>query len=66
MKNTFLSIILFIASTIIFAQEDTVVQVNISNELKYEFTTVIDIEATTIKNQGKTGTCWSFSASSFI
>lgn len=33
---------------------------------KYEFTPVIDIEASNIKNQGKTGTCWSFSASSFL
>ncbi|WP_412071649.1 aminopeptidase C [Reichenbachiella sp.] len=32
----------------------------------YEFTTVIDLEATPIISQGRTGTCWSFSASSFI
>ena len=33
---------------------------------KYIFTPVIDIEASEIKSQGNTGTCWSFSTSSFI
>jgi bleomycin hydrolase len=32
----------------------------------YEFTPVIDIEASSVKSQGRTGTCWSFSTSSFI
>ncbi|MEO9804524.1 MAG: C1 family peptidase [Reichenbachiella sp.] len=32
----------------------------------YEFTTVIDLDATPVISQGRTGTCWSFSASSFI
>ncbi len=31
-----------------------------------QFTSIYDIEATKVKSQGKTGTCWSFSASSFI
>ncbi len=31
-----------------------------------QFQTVYDIEATIVKSQGNTGTCWSFSASSFI
>ena len=33
---------------------------------QYEFTTAIDIPASSVKSQGKTGTCWSFSTSSFI
>ena len=33
---------------------------------KYEFTPVIDIPASSVKSQGKTGTCWSFSTSSFL
>ena len=33
---------------------------------QYEFTTVIDIPASSVKSQGKTGTCWSFSTSSFL
>lgn len=32
----------------------------------YEFKTIIDIEATDVISQGNTGTCWSFSASSFL
>ena len=32
----------------------------------YEFTVVADIEASEVQSQGRTGTCWSFSALSFI
>ncbi len=31
-----------------------------------QFTPIYNIEATAVKSQGNTGTCWSFSASSFI
>lgn len=33
---------------------------------KYEFTVLKDIEATSVKSQDRTGTCWSWSALSFI
>ncbi len=33
---------------------------------QYKFTQVVDIPASSVKSQGKTGTCWSFSTSSFI
>jgi len=66
MKHTFFTLALFFISTVIFSQEDVVVKVNLPNEQKYEFTTVIDIEASAVKSQGNTGTCWSFSASSFL
>lgn len=32
----------------------------------YQFTSVIDLETTDVISQGRTGTCWSFSTSSFI
>jgi len=32
----------------------------------YKFSTVIDLEATPVISQGRTGTCWSFSTSSFL
>jgi len=33
---------------------------------EYKFTEVIDLEATPVISQGRTGTCWSFSTSSFL
>ncbi len=38
----------------------------ISNSQSYEFKTIINLEATDVISQGKTGTCWSFSTSSFL
>ena len=37
-----------------------------AGESKFKFTVVKDLEATPVKNQYKTGTCWAFSTSSFI
>ncbi len=66
MRQTLFTIAFLCISTIFYAQEDTVIKVHIPTEQKYEFTTVIDIEASAVKNQGNTGTCWSFSTSSFL
>lgn len=33
---------------------------------QYEFETIIDLETSTVKSQGQTGTCWSFATSSFL
>ncbi|MFV0530158.1 MAG: C1 family peptidase [Flavobacteriales bacterium] len=33
---------------------------------EYHFTPIYDIETSSVKSQGKTGTCWSFSTSSFL
>ena len=33
---------------------------------EYKFKTITDLECTQIKSQGKTGTCWSFSTTSFL
>lgn len=36
------------------------------NEPGFQFETVIDLEATPVKNQASSGTCWSYATSSFI
>ncbi len=33
---------------------------------EYKFTTVVDLDETEVKNQNRTGTCWSFSSLSFF
>jgi len=66
MKKLFTTFLLLFIASQLFAQEGAVLKVNIPNEQKYEFTTIIDIEASAVKSQGNTGTCWSFSTSSFL
>lgn len=66
MKKTLFLIAFLAITTSFYAQKDTFVKVNIPNDQKYSFTPIIDIEASAVKSQGNTGTCWSFSASSFI
>jgi len=53
MKNNSLVLLLIFTSFFSFSQT-------------YEFETTIDLEATDVINQGNTGTCWSFSTSSFL
>lgn len=53
MKKTFLSIALLTLAFSAYSQ-------------KYEFQTLKDIEATPVISQGQTGTCWSFSTTSFL
>lgn len=38
----------------------------VSAQDAYQFTEAIDLEATPVISQGRTGTCWSFSTSSFL
>jgi bleomycin hydrolase len=53
-----------------YAQDNLVnsLKLNASENSKelYQFTDVVDVENTSIKNQGSSGTCWSYSANSFI
>jgi bleomycin hydrolase len=66
-----LSIVTLLLSTGITQAQD-----NLVNQLKdnksqttkeaFAFTNVVNAEATSVKNQGSSGTCWSYSANSFI
>ncbi len=53
MKNKFLTSVLFLSILLAHSQS-------------YNFKTIIDLETTEVISQGNTGTCWSFSTSSFL
>ncbi len=57
-------------STAIFAQDGLVnsLKANASDKSKesFKFTDVINLENTSVKTQGSSGTCWSYSANSFL
>ena len=40
--------------------------INAHAQQPYKFTTEIDLETTPVISQGRTGTCWSFSSTSFL
>jgi len=64
----FLAIALLFATSA-WAQDDLVkksTQNAVDGAAKYEFTTVVDLEATPVKNQASSGTCWSYSTLGFV
>lgn len=71
-KPLFLASALFfgVATTSVYAQDNLVnsLKLNASEKSKeaFTFTDVINLENTSIKNQGSSGTCWSYSANSFL
>ncbi|WP_166965111.1 C1 family peptidase [Yeosuana marina] len=65
MKHYLLVCLFFISAFFSQAQETTIQKTSIPAEQHYKFTPVIDLETSSVKNQGNTGTCWSFSTSSF-
>jgi bleomycin hydrolase len=59
-KINFFTIPLFVVSCFVFGQNTNV------EGSKYEFKKIVQHEATPVESQGKTSTCWSFSALSFF
>ncbi|MEN8138635.1 MAG: C1 family peptidase [Bacteroidota bacterium] len=68
MKKTISSLLALAFSLSIYAQSKAPAE-NITargTTPGYTFETIADLDATEVKSQGRTGTCWSFSTSSFI
>lgn len=59
MKNTLLAIAILLAI-------QTQAQTKHKDSLPYQFTSVVDLQATSVKNQHSSGTCWAFSSLSFV
>lgn len=57
MNKLFLTIAALLSASLLFAQ---------TKHLDYEFEEVKDIKTTSVKDQHKSGTCWSFSTTSFL
>lgn len=69
MKRTCL-LLAFAMPVALFAQDDLIKKLDgnesDSAKKKFEFKHIIDLENTDVKNQGKSGTCWSYSTNSFL
>ena len=71
MKKIILSLIaLIIASSTITAQDNLVNSLkgnqSDSAKIKFQFTSIINLENSPVKSQGSSGTCWSYSGNSFL
>ncbi len=66
-KKSFILVAIF-CSACLFAQDELIKKVinNASLDSKYTFKDVIDLSCTSVKTQGKAGTCWSYAGNSFL
>ena len=67
MRHFVVAITAFVA-TLATAQPELIGKIsgNKSDSSKFHFTTVVSTEATPVQDQGSSGTCWSYSANSFL
>jgi bleomycin hydrolase len=68
-KTRFASLLLVCcAGSMILAQDELINKLknNQSENTNFQFTTLKDVGATSVKNQGSSGTCWSYSGNSFL
>ena len=70
MKSLWMAAGLLLGSTVGFAQDNLVNSLNNNasegSKNSFTFTPVINAEATSVKNQKSSGTCWSYSTNSFL
>jgi len=70
LKNLLAVCAFFVGISAVFAQDNLVnsLKVNASENSKaaFTFTDIVNLEKTSVKNQGSSGTCWSYSGNSFI
>jgi bleomycin hydrolase len=70
MKNFILAAVLLVGSSIANAQDNLVSSLknnaSDSSKLKFKFTDVVNLANSPVKNQGSSGTCWSYSGNSFL
>lgn len=61
-------LILVTTQSSIYAQEDLIKKIinNKSNNTNFQFTLVKQLDNTTVKQQGSSGTCWSYAGNSFL